>query len=267
MYSIYRCYSSGRTRVHESIPSFQEACEITLGMQQQHQTIGTQFLIFGPSRQGKTRSLHWYKVDATPNGIQISMNEQATPLLSKVATGGGQKISGLARDREFEVFRLQAGKKSELIEAFRSRERAAQRASELQKRATDPHIRYCVKSGGRSLPEYRLQGQAQPGRSIARHQGVKYSVVCVKGGETNVIKEGFHSEDAACECALLLQEQAADPAISYYVEYTPVSTRSGSKSKRRNREIPYRSRELLGLGIPAQTGHGRRSRKGFNDPT
>lgn len=179
------------------------------------------------------------------------------------------KISEHQHPSEYMVVCIRAGVQKPLIcESFHSRDDAVRHARKMQTLTSNPNTRYVVTFENRILPEYTLQQPKKNSRPRSKHGG-PYKVILVRGTESLLIKDGFWTEAAACEYALQLQEQSTVSSVRYVVEIAHKQIKP-TKPHKPSTPIPFdpyfdRRDELLGLGIPAQTGHGRRSRKGFND--
>ncbi len=248
MYSLYRCYEHARTCIQSQIPTFQEACQTGLVNQQRNAVANAQFLIYGPSIRSKTQGMYWFRFDATSSGIQISVSEQYSVLLHKSTI-----------DSMYHVTRQYRDEASIAWTGIATRKEADYVANWLRENDSREQVRYIVdKSQTRASRAF-----SEAYRLPQTHSG-EYQVVRIEDYKTKVVKKGFRSADAARNYAHALQRMNSEKTVTYDVKYY---TSSMPKRRKKKSSLPYRSYELLGLGIPAQTGHGRRSRKWFNDPT
>jgi hypothetical protein len=102
--------------------------------------------------------------------------------------------------------------------------------------------------------------------TAGRNDAEDYAVVRVTRRRHTIVQSGFTSREAAQTFAL---HKSKATGIAYRVERVAdipdTDTETPQASPHRKKRKPKRgwfSKDLIGLGIPAQWGKGRRSRKG-----
>jgi hypothetical protein len=206
----------------------------------------------------------------------------------------------------FSVERVVDGQGTLLKGTYASLDEACERALALQAKEIDPLVTFDVRENRaaptlrrrkKRIPQQTMPKRAQPTPNThlspkkddmkplpalftTRHNdGEDYAVVRVAGGRRDIVLSGFTSYRAAQAFAWRKSMATGIPFSDYHIErvtnIADAEVDTPQASRRRDWEVEDRSGDVslvertdeeLGLGIPAQTGKGRHSRKGLYIP-